>query len=57
MKVTLLYVDLKGTAQVLARSSEVGGGAFITAVPSPDGRYLALTGAIHYSNAWLLEGF
>jgi DNA-binding winged helix-turn-helix (wHTH) protein/Tol biopolymer transport system component len=54
---TLLYVDLKGTAQVVARSSEVGGGAFIVGVPSPDGRYLALTGAIHYSNAWLIEGF
>lgn len=54
---TLLYVDLKGTAKVVARSSEVGGGAFIAAVPSPDGRYLALTGAIHYSNAWLIEGF
>jgi Tol biopolymer transport system component len=54
---TLLYVDLKGTAQVVAESREVGGGAFIGGVPSPDGRYLALTGAIHYSNAWLVEGF
>jgi len=54
---TLLYVDLKGFAQVVSRSSEVGGGAFIAAVPSPDGRYLALTGAIRYSNAWLIEGF
>lgn len=54
---TLLYVDLKGVARVVLLSSEVGGGAFIGAVPSPDGRYLALTGAIHYSNAWLVEGF
>jgi Tol biopolymer transport system component len=54
---TLLYVDLKGTAQVVATSGDVGGGAFIGGVPSPDGRYLALTGAIHYSNAWLVEGF
>ncbi len=54
---TLLYVDPKGAAQVVLRSSELGGGAFIGAVPSPNGRYLALTGAIHYSNAWLVEGF
>ncbi|MBV8832689.1 MAG: PD40 domain-containing protein [Acidobacteriaceae bacterium] len=54
---TLLYVDLKGGAQVVSKSSELGGGAFIAAVPSPDGRYLALTGADHYSNAWLIQGF
>ncbi len=54
---TLLYVDLNGVAQVVARSNEIGGGAFIAAVPSPDGRYLALPGAIRYSNAWLIEGF
>ncbi len=54
---TLLYVDLRGAAQVVAQSSELGGGAFIAGVPSPDSHYLALTGAIHYSNAWLIEGF
>jgi Tol biopolymer transport system component len=54
---TLLYVDLKGAAQVVSQSREVGGGPFIAGVPSPDGRYVALTGAIHYSNAWLIEGF
>ena len=54
---TLLYVDLLGGAQVVAQSGEVGGGPFVAGVPSPDGRHLALTGAIHYSNAWLLEGF
>jgi Tol biopolymer transport system component len=54
---TLLYVNLQGTAQVVAQSGDVGGGAFVAGVPSPDGRYLALTGAIHYSNAWLVEGF
>lgn len=42
---------------MVTQSSEIGGGAFIGAVPSPNGRYLALTGAIHYSNAWLVEGF
>ncbi len=53
---TLLYVDLQGAAQVVAHSRELGG-AFIAGVPSPDGRYLALVGATHYSNAWLIEGF
>jgi Tol biopolymer transport system component len=54
---TLLYVDLKGTARVLWHSRELDGGPFIAGVPSPDGRYLALTGAIHNSTAWMVEGF
>jgi Tol biopolymer transport system component len=54
---TLLYVDLHGAAQIVAQSKEVGGGPFVAGVPSPNGRYVALTGAIHYSNAWLVEGF
>jgi hypothetical protein len=33
------------------------GGPFIARVPSPDGRYLALTGAIHHSTVWMVEGF
>lgn len=54
---TLLYVSLKGTARVLWSSRELDGGPFIAGVPSPDGRYLALTGAIHHSAAWMVEGF
>lgn len=54
---TLLYVDLKGAVQVVTRSKDFGGGTFIAAVSSPDGRYLAVTGPIIYSNAWLIEGF
>jgi eukaryotic-like serine/threonine-protein kinase len=54
---TLLFVDLNGTARVLWQSQEVGGGAFIGGVPSPDGRYLAIFGGARNSNAWLVEGF
>jgi Tol biopolymer transport system component len=54
---TLLYVDLKGNVQVLWHSRELDGGPFIAGVPSPDGRYLALTGAIHHSTVWMVEGF
>jgi Tol biopolymer transport system component len=50
----LLYVDLKGNAMVLWQP---GGSSQTWGVPSPDGRYLAILGAVHYSNVWLLEGF
>jgi Tol biopolymer transport system component len=55
---SLLYVDLKGTAQVLWQSREVGGGgAFIAGHPSPDGRYVAIWGSVRKSNVWMVEGF
>ncbi len=54
---TLIYVSLQGKAEIVSQSSELGGGSFIGAVPSPDGRYLAMTGAIHSSNAWVLQDF
>lgn len=54
---TLLYVDLKGTARVLWHSRDLDGGLFIAGVPSPDGRYLALTGSIRHSTVWMVEGF
>jgi DNA-binding winged helix-turn-helix (wHTH) protein/Tol biopolymer transport system component len=53
---TLLYVDLKGTVQVLWQTQE-GAGGFFGGIPSPDGRYLALRGANGNSTAWMLEGF
>jgi Tol biopolymer transport system component len=52
---TLLYVDLDGNARPLWRSKNFG--ARISAVPSPDGRYLAIVDTLTNSNAWLLEGF
>jgi DNA-binding winged helix-turn-helix (wHTH) protein/Tol biopolymer transport system component len=54
---TLLYVDLTGNAQPMWRSRDMDGGPFIAGVPSPDSRHIALTGAIHQSTAWMVEGF
>lgn len=53
----LLYVDLKGTAQVLWQSGQPGVGPFVGATPSPDGRHLALSGPVYNSTAWMVEGF
>jgi Tol biopolymer transport system component len=50
----LLYVDLKGNAQVLWQYTGTGQ---IWGVPSPDGRYLAIAGFATNSNVWMLEGF
>ena len=52
---TLLYVDLNGNARVLWQYKATGGQ--IWAVPSPDGRHLAIRGDVINSNAWMLEGF
>ncbi|MBI2679956.1 MAG: PD40 domain-containing protein, partial [Candidatus Solibacter usitatus] len=51
---TLLYVDLHGNARVLW---QLKGSPYGWAVPSPDGRYLAITGTTQTSDAWLLENF
>ena len=57
---TLFYVDLEGRAQVLLPPNDQhtpnrGFGQGI--IPSPDGRYLALSGRTDYGNVWLLENF
>ena len=66
---TVLYVDLKGNANVLWQlpgglgvnlSALRGAGHPLPAVwglPSPDGRYLVIEANGFASNAWLLEGF
>jgi serine/threonine protein kinase len=51
---TVLYVDLKGNARVLWEDKGVSG---ISVVPSPDGRYLAISHEVGTSNEWMLEGF
>jgi Tol biopolymer transport system component len=51
---TLLYVDLKGNARVLWQFK---GTRSTHAIPSPDGRYLAIMGGVSNSNVWMLEGF
>lgn len=52
---TLLYVDLKGNARVLWQYT--GGDSVVWGIPSPDGRYLAIMGAVINSNVWMIEGF
>lgn len=54
---TLVYVELNGTTHVLWHSSEVGANAFLGAIPSPDGRYVAIWGGVNYKNVWMIEGF
>lgn len=51
---TLLSVDLQGKATPVFEESEKDLG---WAIPSPDGRHLAIWEASGSSNAWLLEGF
>jgi Tol biopolymer transport system component/DNA-binding winged helix-turn-helix (wHTH) protein len=51
---TLLHVDMRGKARPVLEESEKDLG---WAIPSPDGRHLAIWEASGSSNAWLLEGF
>jgi DNA-binding winged helix-turn-helix (wHTH) protein/Tol biopolymer transport system component len=51
---TLLRVDLQGNVQPLW---EMKGGRFTWAIPSPDGRYLAVLGAASQRNTWMVENF
>jgi Tol biopolymer transport system component len=51
----LLYVDLAGNVSKLWQHTI--GGRELWAIPSPDGRYLAINAATNNSNAWMLEGF
>ncbi|HEV2491022.1 MAG TPA: protein kinase [Candidatus Acidoferrales bacterium] len=50
----LLHVDLQGNSRVLWQQS---GGLGPYAVPSPDGRHLAIDGWTLASNFWLMENF
>ncbi len=50
----LLSVDLRGKAKPVLQESEKDLG---WAIPSPDGRHLAIWEASGNSNAWLLDGF
>ena len=51
---TLLRIDMEGQVQVLWRQK---GATATWGVPSPDGRHLAVLGAIIDSNQWMVEGF
>ena len=56
LETTLLYVDLEGRAQVIwhQRFRLIG---WTIGVPSPNGRYLAVSGQAIDNNLWLLENF
>jgi len=50
----ILNVDLTGKVRVLLKSFNP---EILYAMPSSDGRRLALAGQSHTSNVWLLENF
>jgi serine/threonine protein kinase/Tol biopolymer transport system component len=52
---SLLYVDRKGNTRLLQQEKGIKGPAL--AVPSPDGRYLAICEFVVNENVWMLEGF
>jgi hypothetical protein len=54
---TLLYVDLGGSAQVVWRERLPAFNAEARGIPSPNGRYLAVSGRTVERNVWLLENF
>jgi len=49
---TLLFITADGNASVLWRPEQVDVGA---AIPSPDGKHLAIHAVTHQSNVWLAE--
>ncbi len=50
----LLHVNLQGSVHVVW---EYRGGLWITGIPSPDGRHIALQGLSMTSNMWMMENF
>jgi serine/threonine protein kinase/Tol biopolymer transport system component len=50
----LLYIDLTGHAKVIAHQNVRD---WMSAVPSPDGRHLALTQSTTISNVWMLKRY
>jgi hypothetical protein len=54
----LLYSDLQGKANVLwQQAGEHEGGLDIYAIPSPNGRHMAMFGWTLNSNMWMVENF
>ena len=52
---TLLYVTLDGKVSRLRAQPKTLSGVY--AIPSPDGKFLALSGYTRESNVWLMENF
>jgi Tol biopolymer transport system component len=53
----LLYTDLRGNSSVLWQQKGSGSGVPVYAVPSPDGRHLAIHSSTLNSNMWMMEKF
>jgi Tol biopolymer transport system component len=53
----LFFVDMEGRSSDVLRQQRPPFNWGISGVPSPDGRYLAISGGIQYSNIWMLEDF
>jgi Tol biopolymer transport system component len=51
----LLFVDREGTARVIWKGA--ASGPLVFAIPSPDGRYLALNMYVGERNVWMIENF
>jgi Tol biopolymer transport system component len=53
----LFFVDMGGRSSEVLRQQRHPFSFSIQGVPSPDGRYLAVSGTISVSNIWMLENF
>jgi hypothetical protein len=51
----LLFVDCEGKARVIWEGQKYG--SLQWAIPSPDGRYLALNIYVGERNVWMIENF
>ena len=51
----LVHVDFDGKETVLWQVK--GSGIYLSGIPSPDGRHLAIFSLVHDNNMWLLEDF
>ena len=51
----LLFVDAEGKARVILKGQKYG--PLLYAIPSPDGRYLALNMYVGERNVWMIENF
>ena len=53
----LLFVNLKGQAQVLWQQPTLLPWTATWGIPSPDGRYIAFAASTLSGNAWMMENF
>jgi hypothetical protein len=51
----LLHINLNGRAKVLWELA--GHNVYLRAIPSPDGRHLAMLGSLVDDNVWMMENF